>query len=115
MRSSANQLATRCDDGECLALWENVTIKEGDAFLASMRMRDVPLLMGEGLYTNCSFGMHHLYSQAALGRCAFCFWRRGGTPCAERWITGSSTPMRLSHLGHDKRAAKRYNRAILHS
>jgi len=35
--------------------------KEGDAFLVRVRMWDIALLMGEGLYTNCSFGMRRPY------------------------------------------------------
>jgi hypothetical protein len=35
--------------------------KEGDAFLVRVRMRAIALLMGEGLYTNCSFGMRRPY------------------------------------------------------
>jgi hypothetical protein len=49
MRSSAKALATRGGDGECLALWRNVTAEEGDAFLARLRRWDVLLLMEGGL------------------------------------------------------------------
>jgi hypothetical protein len=42
--------------------------KEGDAFLVRVRMRDVLLLMGEGLYTDCSFGMRRPYIWAMLSR-----------------------------------------------
>jgi len=39
----------------------SLSLKEGDAFLVRVRMWDMALLMGEGLYTNCSFGMRRPY------------------------------------------------------
>jgi hypothetical protein len=56
--------------GECLAPWAK-SPQEGDAFLVGVRMWEIALLMGGGLQSRCSFGMHRPYIQVVLRRCAF--------------------------------------------
>jgi len=62
--------ATRSHDWECLALWDK-SPKEGDAFLARLRTRDVLLLMKDGPYSTCALGMRHPYSQVVPRQRAF--------------------------------------------
>jgi hypothetical protein len=75
MRPSAEEPATKSNGWECLALLrEKAATEEGDAFLGRLRRWDVVLLMGEGPYRVCVFGMHRPYGQGGLGmvcvRCA---------------------------------------------
>jgi len=44
--------------------------REGDAFLESMRMRDVLLLTEDGPYSAYTLGMRHPYGQVVLAWCA---------------------------------------------
>jgi hypothetical protein len=56
--------ATRNSCRECLTLREKpASRKEGDAFLARLRMRDILLLMEDGPYSACALGMRHPYGQ----------------------------------------------------
>jgi hypothetical protein len=96
MRSSARELATRGNDRECLALREQAVPKEGDAFLARLCVRNVVLLMAEGLYRTCSLGMRLPYDKSSLRLSAKELATRGDTGNASPFATGLP-PKRATH------------------